>query len=411
MSEAQDESNWDNRYATRSSRMQASEIRELLKLLDQPDIISFAGGIPDPHLFAAEDMRNAYSDVLSKNANAALQYSTSEGYEPLRHWLTDYMSKIGVKCTPDNIMIVSGSQQALDYCGKLFLSPNDTALVTRPAYLGALQAFNAYEAHYDFISPESGNRTPQSYKDEAAKAGGRPKFAYLTPDFANPTGDTISREARMKLLALADELDIVVLEDSAYQGLRYSGEHVPPIISLDLERNGGDIEKIRTLYSGSFSKTVTPGLRLGWICGPKEVIRKLVLIKQAADLHTPTINQMVMYQVVSNIFDKQVDKIRKAYHHRRDQMLAALEKYMPASASWTKPEGGMFIWLTVKEGLDSKELLAKSLETERVAFVPGKAFFADGSGANTMRLSYSLASDEEIDQGIMRLARLIKSYE
>lgn len=410
MSEEKGVSHWSDRFATRSTRMQASEIRELLKLLDQPDIISFAGGIPDPRLFAEDDIRKAYRDILTEDADAALQYSTSEGYAPLRQWISDYMADIGAPCSPDHVMIVSGSQQALDYLGKLFLSPKDTALVTRPTYLGALQSFNAYEANYDHIFPEGGNRTPQSFGDIAQKAGGRVKFAYLTPDFANPTGETVSREARMKLLELADELDMAIIEDSAYQGLRYTGEHVPPIIALDIARSGG-IDNGRTLYCGSFSKTMTPGLRLGWICGPKEVIRKLVLIKQAADLHTPTINQMVMHRLVSTIFKKQVDRIRAAYHHRRDKMLEALEKYMPASASWTRPEGGMFVWLTVKEGLDANELLEEAIKRERIAFVPGKAFFADGSGRNTMRLSYSLPSDEEIDQGIMRLARLIRSYD
>ncbi len=409
MAEAQ-KTNWNDRYATRSTRMQASEIRELLKLLDQPDIISFAGGIPDPKLFAEADIRKAYTDVLTENPGAALQYSTSEGYTPLRQWIADYMGGLGIPCTCDNIMVVSGSQQALDYLGKLFLSPKDTALVTRPTYLGALQSFSAYEASYDTISPETGNRTPQSYRDMAEKAGGSVKFAYLTPDFANPTGETVPKAAREKLLDLATELDIPVFEDSAYQGLRYSGENVPPILALDIARSGS-IDNARTLYCGSFSKTVTPGLRLGWICGPQEVIRKLVLIKQASDLHSPTVNQMVMHKVVSTTFEAQLAKIKKAYHHRRDKMLEALKKYMPASASWTQPEGGMFVWVTVKEGLDTKELLAKSIATERVAFVPGRAFFSDGTGGNTLRLSYSLASDEAIDQGIQRLARLIKSYE
>ncbi len=410
MSEAKGVTDWNNHFATRSNRMRASEIRELLKLLDQPDIISFAGGIPDPDLFASDEIGQAYRDVLAENASTALQYSTSEGYTPLRQWIADYMGKLNVPCSADNIMIVSGSQQALDYLGKLFISPNDTALVTRPTYLGALQSFNAYEVQYDFLNPEHGNRTPQSYRETAEKMGGRVKFAYVTPDFANPTGETISRAGRQKLLELADDLDIAVFEDSAYQGLRYTGENVPPIIALDIERSGS-IDQCRTLYCGSFSKTVTPGLRLGWICGPAEVIRKLVLIKQASDLHTPTINQMVMHRVVSRIFQQQVDRIRAVYQHRRDKMLEALTKYMPASVHWTKPEGGMFVWVNVKEGIDAKELLVKAIQDERVAFVPGGAFFADGSGANTLRLSYSRANDNDIDQGIMRLARLLKSYE
>lgn len=408
MSDEQGMDNWSNRFATRSSRMHASEIRELLKLLDQPDIISFAGGIPDPHLFANEVIREAYDHVLSNNSATALQYSTSEGYRPLREWLSRYMADIGVPCSHENILIVSGSQQGLDYIGKLFLSPQDTALVLRPTYLGALQAFNAYEANYDHLNPEQGNRTPDAYRETARAAGGRVKFAYVTPDFANPTGETILKAGRENLLTLAEELDIAVIEDAAYQGLRYSGENVPPIIATDIARCGS-IDKARTIYCGSFSKTVTPGLRLGWICAPAPVIQKLVLIKQGADLHTPTINQMVMHRVVEGVFTAQVDKIREAYRHRRDRMLAALAQYMPQSVAWTQPEGGMFIWVTLPLGMDGGELLAKSIKQERVAFVPGKAFFADGSGNNTLRLSYSLASDDAIEQGISRLARLIAS--
>jgi DNA-binding transcriptional MocR family regulator len=388
--------------------MKASEIRELLKLLEQPDIISFAGGIPDPALFPAEEFKTAYADIFSgAQVNAALQYSVSEGYKPLREWLVGEVAKIGIECTADNIFITSGSQQALDYLGKLFLSPNDTALVTWPTYLGALSAFNAYEPSYDQLSL-NGNRTPEAYRETAAKAGGAVKFAYLSADFSNPTGETISLEARERLLALADELDIAILEDAAYQHLRYDGEALPPIMALDIARNGG-IENTRTIYSGSFSKTLAPGLRVGFVIAAAPVIRKLVLMKQAADLHSSTINQIAIEHVASRGFDDQVAKIKAAYSGRRDAMLAALAKYMPENTSWTKPEGGMFVWVTLPEGMDGAELLAKSLATEKVAFVPGKAFYADGSNANTLRMSFSCADDVMIEEGIKRLGRLIGS--
>ncbi|KQV34596.1 MULTISPECIES: PLP-dependent aminotransferase family protein [unclassified Rhizobium] len=400
---------WEKIFATRSVRMRASEIRELLKLLDRPDIISFAGGIPDPALFPAEEFQSVYSEIFSGPAvNAALQYSVSEGYLPLRRWLSGEMGKIGITAGPENIFIVSGSQQGLDYLGKLFLSPNDTALVTWPTYLGALQAFNAYEPKYDQLTP-GGNRTPETYRTNAAEAGGAVKFAYLSADFSNPTGETVDRAGREKLLDLAEELDIAVIEDGAYQSLRYDGEPVQPILAMELARNGGDIDKTRTIYCGSFSKTLAPGLRVGYIVANATVIRKLVLLKQAADLHSSTINQMAICLVAERGFDKQVDKIKAVYSHRRDCMLAALEKYMPEGVSWTKPEGGMFIWLTLPKGMDGAELLAKSLETAKVAFVPGKAFFADGSGANTCRISFSCANDEMIEAGISRLGKLIRS--
>ncbi len=399
---------WEQIFATRSSRMRASEIRELLKLLDQPDIISFAGGIPDPALFPDVAFKEAYADIFSSaQVGSALQYSVSEGYKPLREWIARDVAKIGIDCTPDNVFITSGSQQALDYLGKLFLSPNDTALVTWPTYLGALSAFNAYEPNYDQLSL-NGNRTPEAYRDTAAKTGGAVKFAYLSADFSNPTGETIDLAARERLLALADELDIAILEDAAYQHLRYDGEAIPPIMALDIARRGG-IENTRTIYSGSFSKTLAPGLRVGFVVAAMPVIRKLVLMKQAADLHSSTINQIAIEHVASRGFDAQVAKIRAVYSKRRDAMLAALDKYMPKSATWTRPEGGMFVWVTLPEGMDGAELLAKSIATEKVAFVPGKAFYADGSNANTLRMSFSCADEAMIDEGIKRLGRLVSN--
>ncbi|PRH87863.1 GntR family transcriptional regulator [Labrys okinawensis] len=399
---------WEAIFATRAGRMRASEIRELLKLLEQPDIISFAGGIPDPALFPNEAFRAAYASVLGDaSAGAALQYSTSEGFPPLRDWVVRQMQRIGVACGPENILITSGSQQALDYLGKLLLSPGDTALVTWPTYLGALQAFNAYEPRYDRLAPVEGNMTPSAYADAAAKAGGRVKFAYLTPDFANPTGETLDRAGRERVLDLARELDIVVIEDTAYQSLRYDGADVPPILALDIAREG-HIDLTRTISCGSFSKTLAPGLRMGWICAAAGVIRKLVLMKQASDLHSPTINQMVMHHVAEHAFPAQVEKIRGAYRHRRDRMLAALERHMPEGVPWSRPEGGMFVWVTLPDGMDGARLLARAIEAARIAFVPGRAFHADGSGANTLRLSFSLANDAAIDQGIERLGRVIR---
>jgi DNA-binding transcriptional MocR family regulator len=400
--------NWDNMFATRSSRMRASEIRELLKLLDRPDIISFAGGIPDPALFPDKEFKQAYADIFDSSAvNSALQYSVSEGYKPLREWLVKQMADLGIPCALDNVFIVSGSQQGLDYLGKLFLSPNDTALVTWPTYLGALQAFNAYEPSYDQLTP-GGNRTPDSYREAAAQKGGKVKFAYLSADFSNPTGETVDRDGREKVLKLAEELDIAVIEDAAYQSLRYNGDPIPPILALEIAEKG-HINDTRTIYCGSFSKTLAPGLRVGFIVGNAPVIRKLVLMKQAADLHSSTINQMAISEVAERGFDAQVAKVRAAYSQRRNSMLAALEKYMPAGTSWTKPEGGMFVWVTLPEGMDGAKLLAKSLESAKVAFVPGQAFFADGSGANTFRVSFSCANEQMIEEGISRLGRLIAS--
>lgn len=398
---------WANVLATRAARMKASEIRELLKLLDQPDIISFAGGIPDPALFPVEAFRTAFAEALAGDgAGAALQYSVSEGYLPLRDWIAGEMGKLGIPCGPQNILITSGSQQALDYLGKLMISPGDTVLLGWPTYLGALGAFNAYEPRYDRLDPK-GNRPAASFAEAAEAAGGRVKFAYLSVDFANPTGETLDLAAREAVIDLADDLDIAVAEDAAYQTLRYDGAAIPPILALEIARKGS-IEDCRTLYCGSFSKSLAPGLRLGWICGNAAVISRLVLMKQAADLHSPTTNQIVTEHVARRHFDAHVATLRTTYRARRDAMLAALAREMPEGVSWTRPEGGMFIWLTLPEGIDGAELLARSLKSERVAFVPGRAFFADGSNGNTLRLSFSCADEAMIAEGIARLGRLLR---
>jgi len=401
---------WEQLLATRTSRMKASEIRELLKLLAQPDIISFAGGIPDPNLFPAKEFESAFSTIFtSDERDAALQYSVSEGYLPLRQWIVEEMGRLGIPCDADNILITSGSQQALDYLGKLLLSPNDTALVGWPTYLGALGAFNAYEPIYDRLDANT-NRSAQDYAATARVNEGQVKFAYMSVDFANPTGETLNRAERERVLALADELNCAVIEDAAYQALRYDGEVIPPILALEIAHKGS-IEEARTIYCGSFSKTLAPGLRVGWVCAAKPVISRLVLMKQAADLHTPTINQIAIAKIATTIFDDHVAKLRATYMARRDRMLQALARHMPDGVQWTRPEGGMFIWLTLPIHLDGADLLARSLETQKVAFVPGRAFFADGSGGNTLRLSFSLADEAAIDEGVRRLGLLLKSFE
>ncbi len=398
---------WNNVLATRTARMKASEIRELLKLLDQPDIISFAGGTPDPALFPTEAFRDAFTAALTGDkAGAALQYSVSEGHRPLRDWIAAEMAKIGVPCGAENILITSGSQQALDYLGKLMISPGDTVLVGWPTYLGALGAFNAYEPCYDRLDPST-NRPAADFAAQAA-AKGRVKFAYLSVDFANPTGETLARSARLSVIDLADQLDIAIVEDAAYQTLRYDGEEVPPILALEIARKGS-IENCRTLYCGSFSKSLAPGLRVGWVCGATELISRLVLMKQAADLHSATTNQIVTHHVASALFDAHVARLRQSYKARRDHLLIALAREMPQGITWTTPEGGMFVWLTLPETMDGADLLAQSLQTERVAFVPGRAFFADGSNGNTIRLSFSCANEQAIDEGMKRLGRLIRS--
>nr|WP_322112147.1 PLP-dependent aminotransferase family protein [Arboricoccus pini] len=390
--------------------MRASEIRELLKLLDQPDVISFAGGIPDAALFPQAEIASAYQAILAgPDAGAALQYSVSEGYRPLREWIVRHMRALGVPCGIDNIVITSGSQQALDFIAKLFLMQGDTALVTWPTYLGALQALNPYEPRYDKLpidSNEPASALAAAVIDRARAAGSRPRLAYLVPDVSNPTGRTLDRAGRERLLDLIDALDIPLIEDAAYQALRFEGTHEPSLLALEIARRG-DIEQTRTLYCGTFSKTLVPGLRVGWICAAAPVVSKIVLIKQAGDLHSATINQMVTHRLAESVYAAQVEKACAAYGTRRDAMLDALGRHMPKGVEWTVPEGGMFIWLTLPPHLDATILLAEAVTSERIAYVPGGAFFPDGSGRNTARLSFSSASPARIEEGISRLGRLI----
>ena len=395
-------------YARRVEGMKASEIRELLKLLERPGVISFAGGIPDPALFPVDAAAEAYRALLAdpQRSAAALQYSVSEGYAPLRAWIARHMAEQGVPATPDNIVITAGSQQGLDFLGKLLIHPGDTVLTTTPTYLGALQAFSAYEPRYDSLRPEESHRTPQSYLTAAATAGGRPKFLYVVPDFANPTGETLSLPAREDLLRLAREIDAPILEDAAYRALRFEGADLPSLQALDVAATGS-LEASRVVYLGTFSKTVAPGLRVAWICASQALIRRLVLVIQASELNVSVINQMVMERLARERHEALIAQARAHYRLKRDAMLAALAAYMPAGVRWTSPEGGLFVWVTLPEGVDAAALLPRAVAECSVAFVPGGAFHPNGEGANTMRLSYSLPTVEGIGEGVRRLAGLV----
>ena len=384
----------DFRLSSRARSIKASEIRELLKLVGKPSMISFAGGIPDPTLLSVGLFQEAWRQVFAgpSIAREALQYSTTEGYLPLRQWIAQHMQQLGVPAGPDNILVTSGSQQALDLIGKLLLDPGSAVVTATPTYLGALQSFSAYEPQF------AGLDTPQPTGPNA------PRLLYLVPDFANPDGATMSKAARHQALEQARALNAVIVEDGAYSALRYDGEDLPPIAALDAARGG--IESSRTLYCGTFSKTLSPGLRVGWVCGPAALIRKLTLLKQGADLHTATTNQMVIHHVASAAYNEQVTRARALYRIRRDAMLAALERHAPPGLRWKRPEGGMFVWLELPTHLDAGALLRQALRQD-IAFVPGGAFHPGGAGQNTMRLSFSLCDEAQIEIGIFKLCGLI----
>lgn len=399
---------WEYRYAQRTKGMQSSAIRDLLKVASQPGVISFGGGMPAPELFPLKEVEEACIRVLRNRGSDALQYSTTEGYPPLRELIVEKMSRYGILATLDNVLITSGSQQALDLVGKVLLDPGDVIIVEAPTYVGAIQAFTAYQASYASVPLDDEGMVVDLLEQRIIET--HPKFTYVLPNFHNPGGVTLSRERRERLVSLARQYGVPLVEDDPYGELRFEGEHIAPIVVIDANRNGEQQEgyfKGDVVYMSTLSKTLSPGLRLGWIVAPVEVVDKLVQAKQGADLHTNTFSQMVAYEVIRDGFlEKHVREIRDVYRQRRDAMLAAMEEYFPEEVSWTRPQGGLFLWVKLPEAVDSQELLEKALQ-EKVAFVPGTAFYADGRGRDAMRLTFATCSTEKIDQGIRRLGKAI----
>lgn len=399
---------WDNRFAQRTQLMKGSAIRELLKFVEDPEVISFAGGMPAPDAFPIKEFTDACNRVLKTQSSQALQYGSTDGYLPLREMIAQQSKRYGIEVTPENILITSGSQQALDLLGKIFINPGDHIVVENPTYVGALQALNAYGAEYIPVpTDEEGMVTSELEKSLRSS----PKFIYVLPNFQNPTGVTLSFERRLQLIELSEKYGVPIIEDDPYGQLRFEGDNLPPIEVLDSQtRAQGGCYSGNVIYTSTFSKTLSPGIRLAWVIAPPEVIHKLVLAKQGTDLHTATFNQMIAYEVGKNGFiNEHVKYIRKIYKERRDVMLDTLEEHMPEGVKWTHPEGGLFLWMTLPECIDSRELLTEALKF-KVAFVPGCSFFADGSHPNTMRLNFSYASPDLINEGIGRLAKAVKQF-
>jgi 2-aminoadipate transaminase len=391
-------------FSERAKELRASEVRELLKLLQVPDMISFAGGFPNPETFPAELIREITNDVLKKDGAQALQYGITEGYMPLREAVSDRMNKKGMrKVTKDNILIVSGSQQVIDLVGKVFIDPKDTVVVTAPTYLTALTGWAVYQTTFESIPIDSNNMRMDIFEErmkKLAKRSNPPVIVYALPNFQNPAGVTMPLKNRKKLVDLASDYDFLILEDDPYGELRYRGENIPPIKSFDDEN--------RVIYMSSFSKILAPGLRVGWAVADEEILSKLVVAKQSADVCANVLGQRIAHEyIVRGHIDPQIEKTRKIYSRKMDLMLNGMEELMPKGITWTRPDGGMFIWVTLPESMDSAELLKKALK-KRVAFVTGKAFFADPKdGTNTLRLNFTHPSDELITEGLRRLGAVL----
>jgi len=398
---------WENRFAQRTQHMGSSAVRELLKFTELPDVISFAGGMPAPEVFPIEEFRAACERVLMDFGPQSLQYGTTEGFLPLREMIARHSARYGIDVTPDNIMITSGSQQALDLLGKILINPGDHILVESPTYLGALQAWNVYGAEYVVVEADEHGMITDAL-EEGLRSG--PKFIYVLPNFQNPTGATLTLERRHRLIELADQYGVPIVEDDPYGQLRFEGEHLPSVVVLDgqFRDNCQPCYRGNVIYLSTFSKILAPGLRLAWVIAPPVVIRKLVQAKQGADLHTSTFNQLVAHEVGRGGFlDRHIHTIRRVYRERRDVMLAAMDGYFPPGVEWTHPEGGLFLWGMLPEGLNSTEVFKVAVE-RKVAFVPGDAFYPRGGGGNTMRLNFSNATPEKIREGIARLGRVLK---
>lgn len=390
----------ENRFAKRMWHASSNAIREILKVTERPDVISFAGGLPAPSSFPVETINRIAGEILTADGCRCLQYGTTEGYWPLREAIANWVKVKGIETSPDQVLVLSGSQQGLDLMGKAFLDAGDRVIVEEPAYLAALQIFRSYEADLIPVKGDEEGYDPEAL--EAALKEHQPKFIYLVSTFHNPTGITYSVERRQKVAELAAKYDCYVIEDDPYGDLRYSGERVPALQTFNPER---------VVYLGSFSKIIAPGLRTGYaVVNNPEIRQKLVIGKQGADVHTSNLSQRIVQRFLAEgLLPGHIQTICQDYKAKRDLMLESLEEHFPAGAKWVKPDGGLFLWVTLPEDISAIDVFPRAVE-EKVAFVPGAYFFAQGGGENTLRLNFSNATFEQLQTGCVRLGKVLKEF-
>jgi 2-aminoadipate transaminase len=392
-------------FSVNAQGMKKSQIRELLKLTQDPEIISFAGGLPAPESFPVEELYQILCEIMKKEAYVALQYGATEGDTLLRTLLVERYNKEGLNLSLKNLVITTASQQALDLISKIFINRGDKILVGLPSYLGALGAFNSYGADMIGIPIDEEGMSAEKLENalEGLKAKNqKPKFIYVIPDFQNPSGITMSKNRRLEIIALAKKYDVLIIEDSPYRELRFEGEAVETIYSLD--------NSDQVLMLGTFSKIFAPGFRIGWIVGNEDILDKIVVAKQSTDLCTPPYTQRIAARYIENgLLDNNIKSIIDLYREKRDVMLEAFRQYMPKEVTWTEPEGGLFLFLTVPDHIDTGKLFLDAIK-EKVAFVVGSAFYCNGEGKNTMRINFSYSSKERNIEGVKRLAKVIESY-
>jgi len=392
----------DRLYSDRAGKMRKSEIRELLKVTQDPEIVSLAGGLPNPKSFPIQDLQGIVNSVLEHHGATALQYGTTQGVEELRKAIAERSCKDGIDATADNVIITNGSQQALDTVGKIFLNPGDTAVVGLPTYLGGINAFRSYEANLVGIPLDKEGMIIDVLEEkikELLKENFTPKFIYVVPTFQNPAGVVMPESRRKKLIDVAKEYDLVIVEDDPYSKLRFDSSHIKPIKAFDDEG--------RVIYMSTFSKILSPGFRLAWTIASEELTRKMTICKQALDLCTNTFVQFIANEFIkSGSLDLHIMKICEMYKPKRDIMMNAMEKYFPDGYICNKPAGGMFAWVTLPEGIDTEIMFLDALK-EKVAYVHGKAFCVDGGGGRSMRLNFSYSTNEQLEEGMKRLGTVI----
>lgn len=388
----------ENKFAKRTHLVKASETREILKVTEKPEVISFAGGLPAPELFPVEALKDVCHAVLNEKGAESLQYSTTEGYIPLREVICQRMKSIGINSTIENVLITSGSQQAIDLTGRLFIDEGDTIICESPTYLAAINAFKSYNAKFVEVAMDDDGMVMEELEKKLQEHPDT-KFIYTIPDFQNPTGRTLKLERRKRMIELANQYDVLIVEDNPYGAIRFAGEELPPLKHFDTEG--------RVIYISTFSKIFTPGLRLGWICADESFIDKYVVFKQIADLHTDSFAQRMTAKFME-LYDieEHINKIKAVYKERCTAMLSCIEEFFPKNLSYSKPEGGLFIWVELPESVDSEELFVKCLENN-VAFVPGVPFFPNGTKKNTLRLNYSNMPKDKIHEGMKRIGEVV----
>ncbi|MBI6872486.1 PLP-dependent aminotransferase family protein [Clostridium aciditolerans] len=390
------------RFSERAMGLKASEIRELLKLAEMPEIISFAGGLPAPELFPVKEMEEVAQKVLEKNGRLALQYSSTEGFAPLREIIAkERMSPAGVNVSANDIAVTSGSQQGLEFSARIFVNEGDTIICESPSYLGAINAFKAYRPNFVEI-PMDDNGMIVDELEKALKANPNTKMIYTIPDFQNPTGRTMSDDRRKRVAELAAEYKVPVIEDNPYGDLIFEGKRHPSIKSFDKEG--------WVVYLGTYSKTFCPGLRIGWICASPQILEKYIIVKQGADLQCSSFDQRLtaLFMETHNL-NEHIEKIKVVYKNRRDLMIDSIKKYFPEGIKYTFPTGGLFTWVELKEGLDAADVLKEALK-ENVAYVPGGSFFPNGGHPNFFRMNYSCMDEEKIVEGIKRLGKVLAKF-